>query len=149
MLQTLQTLPALRGDVTFVTFVTCVSRYMTRGNPGSLKHNPDRTNLWTARRDCLLRAAKGGPGRGCLGSCGCYSLATTITASNARNCCAWADMRRAPLRIKIDMRVLLEMCDGRGLIQLSLNPSYSFFKIEINNNSKGSYEIRIQDRIRV
>jgi hypothetical protein len=37
-------------------------------------------------------------------------------------------MRRAPLRIKIDTWVvLLEVFDGRGLIQLSLNPSYRFF----------------------
>ena len=36
-----------------------------------------------------------------------------------------------------------------GVRCLSLIPSYKFSKIEINNNSKGSYEIRIQGRIRV
>jgi hypothetical protein len=37
---------------------------------------------------------------------GCHSFAMTTAASNARNCCAWADMGREPLPIKIDMRVL-------------------------------------------
>jgi hypothetical protein len=58
-------------------------------------------------------------------------------------------MRRAPLPIKIDMRVLPRGLGGRGSWELSSIPSYMFLKIEINNNSKGGYEIRIQGRIRV
>jgi hypothetical protein len=56
---------------------------------------------------------------------------------------------RAPLRIKIDMRVLLGVDEGRRLDQRVLNRSYRFLKIEINNNSKGSFEIRVQRTNRV
>jgi len=86
---------------------------MTRGNPGSLKHNPERTNLWTARRDCLLRPqrrANRQPG---------YD-------DNGKQCAELlrldADMRRAPLPLKIDMRVL-----PGGLGGPRVESTYAFF----------------------
>jgi hypothetical protein len=51
---------------------------------------------------------------------GCYSLATTTTASNVWNSVALGrGYEERPVTLKIDIGSFLEICDGAGLRQLS------------------------------